>query len=236
MKDAALNQYFAESVSWESDRVTRSLRVAKIAWWVAGAGWSCAVLTALALAAALPLKTIQPYVIRVDNSTGIVDVVPSYEGHAELGDTVARFLLTHYVTVCEGFNYASAERDYAECGAFNSAKRNQEWYALWNPVNPSSPLNAYRDGTTVRAQVTSVSFFPRPGGGSEIAQVRYVKARRLPGATEVLAHWIATIEYGYASPSKDPQVRQFNPLGFRVLEFHTESETGESGNRSGGAK
>ena len=35
--------------------------------------------------------------------------VPLYAGHAEIGETVARYLLTHYVTVCEGFSYATAE-------------------------------------------------------------------------------------------------------------------------------
>ena len=60
------------------------------------------------LALMMPLKTVEPYVIRVDNSTGIVDIVPMYAGHAEMGEAVARFLLTHYITVCEGFSYATA--------------------------------------------------------------------------------------------------------------------------------
>ena len=65
-----------------------------------------------------------------DEATGIVDIVPMYAGHAALGDAVARFLLTHYITVCEGFSYATAQRDYEECGAYHSAKRNTEWYNL----------------------------------------------------------------------------------------------------------
>jgi type IV secretion system protein VirB8 len=62
-------------------------------------------------------------VIRVDNSTGIVDVVPMYAGHAEIGESVARYLLSHYVTTCEGFSYATAERDYEECGAYHTARQ-----------------------------------------------------------------------------------------------------------------
>ena len=30
----------------------------------------------------MPLKRVDPFVVRVDNSTGIVDVVPVYAGHA----------------------------------------------------------------------------------------------------------------------------------------------------------
>ncbi len=161
----------------------------------------------------------------MDNTTGIVDIVPMYAGHEEIGEAVARYLLSHYVTECEGFNYSTAERDYQECGAYHSARRNQEWYALWNPSSPSSPLNIYKDGTTIRVQVTAITFFKRANGLSELAQVRYIKGRRPPGGTETLTHWIATIQYAYTAPARDPKVRQWNPLGFRVTEFHTEAET-----------
>ena len=146
-------------------------------------------------------------------------------GHAEIGETVARYLLTHYVTTCEGFSFATAERDYEECGAYHTVKRNQEWYAQWNQTNPTSPLNANKDGSVVRVQVTAVSFFRKQSGVSELAQVRYIKARRPPGGTERLTHWIATIEYAWVTPSRDPKSRQFNPLGWRVTDFRTEPES-----------
>jgi len=225
MSDPALTAYFREAASWDIDRSAQAIRRARVAWLTAAAGWSCAVTTAIALALAMPLKTVEPYVIRVDNTTGIVDIVPMYAGHAEIGQTVARYLLSHYVTVCEGFNYSTAERDYEECGAYHTTRRNQEWYALWNPSSPNSPLNLYKDGTTIRVQVTAITFFRRANGISELAQVRYLKARRPAGGSEVLTHWIATIEYAYVAPARDPKSRQWNPLGFRVTDFHTEAES-----------
>lgn len=217
--------YFAEAASWDIDRAAQTIKRLRTAWLFAGIGWVCAVAACVALALMTPLKSVEPYVIRVDNSTGIVDIVPMYAGHAEIGETVARYLLSHYVTVCEGFSYASAERDYEECGAYHTAKRNQEWYALWNQVNPASPLNVNKDGSVVRVQVTAVTFFRKANGLSELAQVRYLRGRRPPGGTEQLTHWIATIEYAWGTPSRDPKSRQWNPLGFRVTDFHTEPES-----------
>ena len=63
-------------------------------------------------------------------------------------ETVARYFLDHYVTVCERFNYSTAESDYEECGAFHTPQRNQVWYAAWNKSNPLSPLNTFKDGTS----------------------------------------------------------------------------------------
>lgn len=224
-EDAQLGPYFEEAMNWDADRRAQGRRVVQLALGVAGAGWITALALAGALVVLMPLKRVEPFVVRVDNATGVVDVVPVYAGHAGMPEAITRYLLTHYVTVCERFNYATAESDYEECGAFHTAQRNQAWYALWNPNNPSSPLNTYKDGTVVRAEVTSVSFFKRGNGVGDLAQVRYVKARRSAGApTDAVTHWIATLQYAYTDPSKDTRVRAWNPLGFKIVDFRPEPE------------
>lgn len=225
-RDPELEVYFREAASWDADRAAQSARSARIAWFVASAGWVCAVTSALAIMLLTPLKTLSPFVIRVDNTTGLVDVVPIYAGHGPLPETVTRYLLKHYIDVCERFNFATAESDYEECGAFHAARRNQEWSAMWATSSPNSPLNLYKDGSTVRSRVTSISFFSRANGITDIAQVRYIKGRRNgDGGDEQLTHWVATIQYAYVEPSKDAQARQINPLGFRIVDFKSEQET-----------
>jgi type IV secretion system protein VirB8 len=225
VKNEPLAEYFREAASWDADRLAQARRSARDAWRVAAAGWVCALATASCLALLMPLKRVEPFVVRVDSSTGIVDVVPVYAGKAALEQTVTRYFLAHYISVCERFNFATAESDYEECGAFHAAQRNQAWYALWNPTNPASPLNVHKDGSTVTVQVEAVSFFQRASGATDLAQVRYLKAERQGnGVEERSTHWIATIQYAYTPPSKDPRVRRWNPLGFKIVELTTEPE------------
>ncbi|MGB9330584.1 MAG: type IV secretion system protein [Steroidobacteraceae bacterium] len=225
MASEPLAAYFEEAATWDAERYLQAARSARCAWLVAGAAAACALMSTLALALLMPLKRVEPFLVRVDSSTGVVDVVPVYNGTAGIEATVTRYFLTHYVTVCERFNFATAESDYEECGAFHAAQRNQAWYALWNPHNPASPLNVHKDGSTVRVQVQSVSFFQRGNGVSDLAQVRYLKAQRAAGGSdEQVAHWIATIQYAFVVPSQDPRVRRWNPLGFKVLELTAEPE------------
>ena len=225
MSSESLAGYFREAANWDADRLQQTQRTARRAWRVAGAGWSCALAVALALVLLMPLKRVEPFLVRVDSSTGIVDIVPVYTGKAGLEQSVTRYFLAHYVSVCERFNFATAESDYEECGAFHAAQRNEAWYALWNPNNPASPLNVHKDGSTVSVQVEAVSFFQRASGVTDLAQVRYLKAERQgDGAVEYISHWIATVQYLYATPSKDPRIRRWNPLGFKVLELTTEAE------------
>lgn len=224
-RDAALDTYFAEAASWDADRAAQAKRTLRVAWSVAGAGWLCAIMITAALMLLMPLKRVEPFVIRVDNTSGLVDIVPVFAGRADMPEAVTRYFLDHYVSVCERFTHATAESDYEECGAFHTPQRNQAWYAHWNRSNPASPLNVYKDGATIRTQVTSISFFTRASGIADLAQVRYLKAKRAAdGAEEQKSYWIATIQYAYGEPSKDPKVRRWNPLGFRIIDFRPEPE------------
>lgn len=223
--DGALQGYLAEAASWDADRVAQARRTAVVAWRVASAGWLCAIASAVALVLLMPLKRVEPYLIRVDSSTGVVDTVPVYAGHAPIGEAVTRYFLTHYITVCERFDYAMAQSDYEECGAFNSARLNQAMYARWNRANPSSPLNVHKDGSTATVRIESVSFFKRTGAASDLAQVRYARIERQgDGAPGRVTHWIASVEYRYGKPPGDPRTRAWNPLGFEVLDLGIEPE------------
>ena len=123
-RDAELSGYFEEAASWDADRIAQGRRTVRLALGVAGAGWLAVLALSGSLMLLMPLKQVEPFVVRVDNATGIVDVVPVYAGHVTMPEAVTRYFLAHYVTVCERFNYATAESDYEECGAFHTAQRN----------------------------------------------------------------------------------------------------------------
>lgn len=221
----AIEGYFREADAWDADRLAQYQRTARHAWWIAGAACTCATAAVVALTLLMPLKRVDAFVVRVDNSTGVVDVVPAYTGVFTPEEAITRYFLSHYVSVCERFYPATAESDYEECAAFHTSQRNQAWYARWVRTNPASPLNVHKDGSTVGVRVTAVSFLGTVGPGSDIAQVRYLKTERSgPGAAESTSHWVGTIRFLYAAPAADLRVRRWNPLGFKVVDFRSEPE------------
>ncbi len=223
-KDASLKDYLAQAQSWELDRAQQADRSKRLAWAIAGAATILALVEAIALASLTPLKQVTPFVVRVDNSTGLIDVVPTYTGTQDPGELVTRTLLNTYVIARERYFYGTAEPDFEQVAAMHPPAMNQDWAARWNKANPQSPLNLYKDGTTVRVQVRSISFL-KMASQKVAAQVRFTRYTR-PGGTgdEQAAHWVATIDYAYTAPSRDEKLRSLNPLGFKVIEYHREPE------------
>ena len=86
--DPALEGYFEEAASWDADRLRQGQRTTRVAFGVAGAGWLAVLALSVALALLMPLKRVEPFVVRVDNATGVVDVVPVYSGHSGVPEAV----------------------------------------------------------------------------------------------------------------------------------------------------
>lgn len=229
-RDIALESYLLEAQSWELDHARRAERSAKIAWVIAAVAAAIALLAVAAVSGLTPLKQPIPVLIRVDSSSGIVDVVPTYEGTTDIEQVVTRNLLQNHVIARERYFYGTAEADYELVASQNSPGLNREWAAMWATNNPTSPLNVYKDGTTIRTQVRSVTFLKLESGKDKLAQVRFSRFTRAGGTGEEQAsHWVSTIEFAYVSPSKDDKMRSLNPLGFRVVEYRREPEVAAAG-------
>ena len=113
-RDIALERYFAEAASWDKDRGLSLAKSETRAWRVAAISWFLLALAIAALVGLMPLKTVKPFVVRVDNTTGVVDVVPGYEVKDSEQELVSRYFLTHYVMLRERYFFAFAESDYQE--------------------------------------------------------------------------------------------------------------------------
>ena len=71
-----LAEYLGEASRWDADRRAQQDRSRRCAWIVASVAAFTTCIAITALLVMLPLKRVEPYVIRVDNTTGVVDIVP----------------------------------------------------------------------------------------------------------------------------------------------------------------
>lgn len=110
-----LKRYFAEAKRWDQDRLASAVRSKRLAWTVAGTAGGLAIAAVLAVAGLTPLKTTEPFVIRVDQATGAVDLARGLSeetGPVRYEEAVSKYFLAQYVRAREGYLDASAEEAF----------------------------------------------------------------------------------------------------------------------------
>jgi type IV secretion system protein VirB8 len=109
----SLKSYFEKARRFDQDRLIQLERSARIAWFVAICASVIAAVSVFAIAGLTPLKTVEPFVVRVDNSTGIVDVVSALTSTAGTYDeAVTKYFAARYVRAREGYVSSEAEDNF----------------------------------------------------------------------------------------------------------------------------
>jgi len=214
-------KYLGEARSWETNRLLASQKSERLAWRIASvAGLLCAA-SIVAVAALAPFKTVEPYVIRVDNSTGIVDVVSALKNSkSNYEESVNKFFVQWYLRYREGYSRDLAEEYYYAVGLMSSPTEQQRFFAYFDPKKPTSPLNVYGDFAKVKIVLKSTSFIQ-----PNVALVRYSKEVQRGSDIASITHWAATITFRYSGAPMAEKDRAINPLGFQVTEYRNDPDS-----------
>lgn len=218
---AGVKDYLAETATWETDKVLEYAKSRRTAWQVAAAATAIAFMSTAALVGLTPLKTTEPFVIRVDNSTGIVDVVKTLKhGDTTYEEAVNKYFVQLYVRHREGFNKETAAENYYSVGILSANQEQQKFQEYFHPKNPRSPLNVFGQHAKVRVSIKGVSFV-KPS----VALVRYAKEIERAGEKPEISHWSSTVTFKYVGTPMTEKDRAFNPLGFQVSDYRADPES-----------
>lgn len=217
----ALDAYYAEAASWNKDRLLALRGSQRTAWWIAGAATLVAVLEAGALLLLTPLKTVEPYTLMVDRTTGYVQALkPLDPGKVAPDAAITQSFLVQYVIAREGFDMATVNTNYRKVALFSSGRARSSYLADMQVTNARSPLVALPRGSVIETRVKSVSPV-----GKDTALVRFETARTGPnGQTQFTQPWIAVIRYRFSGEPMKLEDRFVNPLGFQVTSYRRNAE------------
>jgi type IV secretion system protein VirB8 len=215
-----LKAYFAEARTWDHDRLAAAYRSRRLAWSLAAIAAALAGAAVAAVAALTPLKTVEPYVVRVDRATGAVEVLRglSSDGPAHYDEAVTKSFLATYVRAREGWLPQAAEANFRQVSIMSTPEEQQRWALAFRPTNPASPQVAYGPAADVQVAVRAISFVA-PG----VANVRFHCSLRRGGQSEE-SDWIATIAFAYTKAPMGESDRLRNPLGFQVSSYRADPE------------
>lgn len=216
-----LEAYYAEARTWNRDRVETMHASKRRAWWVAVAACVVALLEALALVLLVPLKTVEPYTLMVDRTTGYVQALkPLDQAKIAPDAALTQAFLSQFVIAREGFDIATLSANYRKAALFSADSARSSYLQTMQAANPQSPLNLYPRSTIVDVRVKSVSPI-----GNNAAMVRFDTVRSDSSAGEQAATpWVAVIRYRYSTAPMSLEDRLVNPLGFQVTSYRKDPE------------
>ncbi|WP_455476961.1 virB8 family protein [Bartonella sp. B41] len=219
VKAQQLNSYYEESRGLERELIDEFVKSRKTAWRVAGAvgifglfGMTCGI-----VGFSQPAPT--PLILRVDNTTGAVDVISTMREHeTSYGEVVDRYWLNQYVLNRESYDYDTIQLNYDTTALLSSPTVQQEFYKIYDGENARDQVLSNKARITVK--VRSI----QPNGRGQ-ATVRFTtQQHNNNGTDEPKQHQIATIGYTYVGAPMKSSDRLLNPLGFQVTSYRADSE------------
>lgn len=221
MENEPSTDIFTESKEWEQDKTLELQNSRRTAWIIASISVIAAMIAICTIAVMLPLKKTELRIIRVDNTTGYVDVVETLiKQKSSYGEVVDRSNIANYIKWREGYARPLAEDFYRRVMLFSSPDIAKQYHKWFQPENPASPLNRYNNRATVEIAISSISFLSR-----QTAIVRYAKKVKKSGDLVSVTYWTATVAYTYKKLKIKESERLINPLGFLMTEYRKDRET-----------
>lgn len=197
----------------------------KRAWLIAFIAAALAFILAIALVLLVPLKTVEPYVIRYDSTTGYTDIITSVtEQNVDVNEAVSKYFVAQYVTLREGYYYEMLQQDYNLVQIFGANSVNDEYRSAFVGKNAKQEVF----GARVMEKIEIISVVLGQAAELKTATVRikiltYDKSNMKK--TPVEKNKVVTLAYEYALNSKMNEFQRLNnPLGFRVVTYRVDNE------------
>ena len=182
----------------------------------------CTIALSVAVVSLTPLKTVVPFLLRVDNSTGAVEVVNPYnQQNATYEQVITRYWLARLIENREGYEWNAIQHMFNTVELMTNSSVFTEYKNYM--AGDFSPVKKLGKEMKMQLKVNAITLLD-----DETAQIRFTKAITdpdgLPVQGYVPAKWIATVKFDFNKKIKTEEQRLINPLGFEVISYRVDPE------------
>lgn len=211
---------------WYQDKYQHVLTQRNILALIALVSLVVAAVASLTVLNLAPLKSVEPYLLQVDEKTGITQHVKAFTSEQYSANrTLDEYFTASYLRVREGYNPSilgynqNIVRLMSTKGVFSG------YTMQLNPENPESPIKRLGASGQRTVRINTMAYINTPGeSNSKVMQVRFATIESMPNAADKTSLWIATIRFEYAEMDLNADERRLNPIGYTVTSYQIESE------------
>ncbi|MFA5428454.1 MAG: type IV secretion system protein [Sulfurimonas sp.] len=213
-----------QALDFESSKKDLLEKSEKKAWLVAIASTIVTVLLTIAIFLLLPLKTTEPYVVKVDSTTGLVDIITIIdEKSIPASEALDKYFVKQYVAKREGYFYDVLANDYLAVQLMSNDKVAAEYRKIYEGDNGRA--EQYKNQREIDVKVLSVVL--GESAGTKTATIRAILTDKdlYTNTTSQQKTIVGTLSYEYKPQTKlSEEERLINPLGFTVKTYRLDNE------------
>lgn len=206
--------------NWYKDRYQYVLVQRKILTLITLGALGCTLLMLIIIMQLIPLKTVEPFVIQVDQKSGITQTVdPLTVRELTTNEAVNNYFIVQYVRARENYEGPLLVHNYNIVRVMSEpGKIYKEFVAAVNPNNPGSNVARLGSTGTRTIKIKSLTYLD-----PQTVQIRMLVEEK-GGEGTSQSHKILLLKFEYVKMSLTTDERYINPLGFRVTEYRIDEE------------
>jgi type IV secretion system protein VirB8 len=222
------------SKHWYQDKYQHVLTQRNILALIAIGSLVAATVAAFAVMQLAPLKSVEPYLIQIEEKTGITQRVNPISRNEYAADkSVDRFFTATYLRMRESYNYNIFRYNY---NIVRLMSTNPIFNVFRREVSPDNEEGfVKRLGTYGQREVRirSMIYINNPSKkagvadaptASKILQARITTIESSQTGAIVESLWVVTVTFEYADLKLNEQEQLFNPLGYTVTSYQIQPE------------
>jgi len=189
----------------------------------------CAAVAVFAVMQLTPHKSVEPFVIQIDDKTGIVQRVdPVTRTQFTANESIDRYFVAQYIRTRESYIPEIFRINYGTVRVMSSKDVFSRYNVLVRESNPESPAALLKRSGTRTVQFKSINFIRRSDNVNSEEKVAQARVILLDSSTRYAApmeyHGIVTLTFRYSNLNLNEEERFINPLGFLVTSYAIERE------------
>lgn len=213
---------YKEAMDFESSVKYMIEQSNKKAWLITFISVFITILSIIALCLLTPLKTVEPYVIRVDNTTGMVDIISILnEKEVSSNEALDKYFVSKYIKAREGYYYDMLNQDYILVQLLSSNEVSQAYRKIYEGDNARD----LKLGNSTQIEVSIISIVLNESNGVKTATARInLTNKNKNSMAQNTSTQVITLSYEYQVAQVNEENRILNPLGFKVTNYRVDEE------------
>lgn len=222
------------SRDWASDKYQHVIVQRNLLALIALGALGVAVISVLSVYSLSPLKSVEPYLLTIDEKSGFTQKVePVTRNQYASNEAIDRYFLSKYVYSREAYTEDLLKYNTNVVRVMSTQDTFFKYRRTVDPNQPSSLPAVLKNLGSREVRIRSISYIQNPAipgnattTPTKIAQVRFIVIDTFSGNVSPPQNLVATISFEYADLDLNEQEQLVNPLGFTVTSYQVQKELG----------